>query len=212
LRRHLALAFLLLAGVIAAGCVSGPGPSPYANAVMAKNVYDVANVSSWTYAINMSAGGTSSAWNMTVNNTRVTGPEGPLDDGGEMYMTVGTVGNGMDVLYDVWWNATTYQVDRMHAKGWIGDYYQDRNVSTQQILTLPDTGLNYYFVPLQYAGTVTIKDATGKQGQLGIYTATDNSGFRVTYWAHPAIPLPVKIEMSNRNFNITMMLINYTRR
>ncbi len=204
LRHRLALAVLLLAGVIAAGCVSGTGPSPYANAVMARSIYDVANLSSWAYAVNMSAGGTSSAWNMTVNNTG--------EPGGGMHMTVGTVGNGMDVRYDVWWNATTYQVDHMHAKGWIGDYYQDRNVSTQQILTLPDTGLNYYFVPLQYAGTVTIKDANGKQGQLGVYTATDYSGFRLTYWAHPAIPLPVKIEMSNRNFNITMMLINYTRR
>jgi len=178
---------------------------------MAKNIYNVTNASSWEYAVNMSAGGTSSTWNMTVNNTRVTGPEGPLANGGEMYMTVGTVGNGMDILYDVWWNATTYKIDRMHAKGLIGDYYQDRDVSTQQIMTLPDTGLIYYFVPLQYAGAVTIKDATGKQGQLGIYTATDNKGFRLTYWAHPAVPLPVKIETTSRDVNLTMLLINYTQ-
>jgi hypothetical protein len=193
--------FLLLVALVAAGCVSGVQSSPYANAVLGKQIYNLSNVSSWKYAVTMSAGGTNSTWNMTVNNTYIPG--------GDSYMSVGTVGNGMDILYDVWYNASTYKVDRMHAKGWIGDYYQERNVSTLQIQTLPDTGLLYYFVPLQYAGAVTVRDVSGQAGQLGVYTATDTAGFRLTYWAHPAMPLPAKIEMSNRDFNITMMLISW---
>jgi hypothetical protein len=65
-------------------------------------------------------------------------------------------------------------------------------------------------VPLQYAGAVTVHDAGGQTGQLGIFTATDNRGFRLTYWAHPAMPLPAKIVMSNRDFNITMMLVDWS--
>jgi hypothetical protein len=202
LRHKLALAmFLLLVAIVAAGCVSGVQSSPYANAVTGKQIYNLSNVSSWKYAVVMAAGGANSTWNMTVNNT--------YNRYGDSYMDIGTVGNGMDIRYDVWYNATTYQVDRMHAKGWIGDYFQDRNTSSQQILTLPDTGLMYYFVPLQYAGAVTVRDASGQAGQLGVYTATDNRGFRLTYWSHPAMPVPAKIEMSNRDFNITMMLISY---
>jgi hypothetical protein len=202
LRHKLALAmFFLFVAIIAAGCVSGVQSSPYANAVMGKQIYNLSNVSSWKYAVLMSAGGANSTWNMTVNNT--------YNPGSESYMSVGTVGNGMDILYDIWYNATTYQVDRMHAKGWIGDYYQERNVSTLQIQTLPDTGLLYYLVPLQYAGAVTVRDVSGQAGQMGVYTAMDTSGFRLTYWAHPAMPLPAKIEMNSRDFNITMMLISY---
>ena len=141
---------------------------------------------------------------MTVNNTR--------DPDGEMYMTVGTVGNGMDILYNVWWNASTYMVDRMHAKGYIGDYYQDRDVSPLQIQTLPDTGLLYYYVPMQFMGNVTVKDATGKTGKLAVFSATNNHGLTLTYWAHPAMPLPPKIELTDRDFKITMSLIDYRMR
>ena len=202
MRHKLALAMLfLLVALVAAGCVSGVQSSPYANAVMGKQIYNLSNVSSWKYMVAMSAGGANSTWNMTVNNT--------YNPNGESYMDIGTLGNGMDIRYDVWYNASTYQVDRMHAKGSIGDYYQDRNTSTQQIYTLPDTGLIYYFVPLQYAGVVTVRDASGQPGQLGSFTATDNKGFRLTYWANQAMPLPAIIEMSNRDFNITMMLVDY---
>jgi hypothetical protein len=202
LRHKLALAmFFLFVAIIAAGCVSGVQSSPYDNAVMGKQIYNLSNVSSWKYAVVMSAAGTNSTWNMTVNQTA-----GPGDD---RHMEVGTVGNGMDIVYDIWYNASTYQVDRMHAKGWIGDNYQERNVSTMQVYTLPDTGLMYYFVPLQYAGAVSVRDASGQTGQLGVYTATDNKGFTLTYWAHQAMPLPAKIQMSTRDCNITMMLISY---
>ena len=150
----------------------------------------------------MSAGGANSTWNMTVNNT--------FNQDGDSYMDIGTVGNGMDIRYDVWYNGSTYQVTRMHAKGWIGDYYQERNVSTLQIQTLPDTGLLYYFVPLQYAGAVTIRDASGQDGQLGVFTASDNKGQRLTYWAHPAMPLPAMIEMNSTDCILRMMLISYS--
>ena len=190
-----------MAAIAMAGCISGMQASPYSGAVMGKQIYNMGNLSHWKYAVTMSAGGANSTWNMTVNNSR--GPDG------EMYMTVGTVGNGMDILYDVWWNATTYGVDRMHARGWIGDYFQDRNVSPLQILTLPDTGLNYYFVPFQYVGSTMVRGLNGQVGQLGVYSATDNKGFSVTYWAYPGIPLPLKVQLSNRDFNITMMLQDY---
>jgi hypothetical protein len=194
--------FFLLVAIVAAGCVSGVQSSPYANAVTGKQLYNLSNVSNWKYAVVMAAGGANSTWNMTVNQTG--------DPGGDRHMDIGTVGNGMDIRYDILYNSTTFQVDRMHAKGWIGDYYQERNVSNMQIYTLPDTGLIYYFVPLQYAGSVSVRDVSGQTGQLGVFTATDNRGFRLTYWAHPAMPLPAKIEMSNRDFNITMMLISYS--
>jgi len=184
-----------------AGCVSGMQASPYAGAVTGKQIYDLGNVTFWKYDIIMSAGGTNATWNMTVNNTK--GPDG------EMQMIVGTVGNGMDIVYDIRYNASTYKVDRMHAKGYIGDYYQDREVLPLQIQTLPDTGLLYYFVPMQYVGNVTVKDVTGKTARLAVFSATDNRGFTLTYWAHPAMPLPPKIEMTGRDFKITMNLLEY---
>jgi hypothetical protein len=180
LRYELALAVLfLLVALVAVGCVSGVQSSPYANAVMCKQIYNLSNVSSWKYMVEMSARGTNSTWNMTVNNT--------YNPRGESYMDIATLGNGMDIRYDVWYNASTYQIDRVHARGSIGNYYQDRNTSTQQIYTLPDTGLIYYFVPLQYAGVVTVQDASEQPGQLGAFTATDNKGFRLTYWANQAM-------------------------
>jgi hypothetical protein len=187
--------------IAVAGCVSGMQASPNTGAVTGKQIYDLGNVTYWKYGVVMSAGGANSTWNMTVNDTR--------DPEGEMHMTVGTVGNGMDILYNVWWNASTYRVDRMHAMGYIGDYYQDRDVSPLQIQTLPDTGLLYYFVPMQYMGNVTVKDATGKAAKLAVFSASDTSGFTLTYWAHPGMPLPPKIEMTGRDFKITMNLIDY---
>lgn len=204
MRHKLALATLFLVAVltvIVCGCVSGVQSSPYSNAVAGKEFYDLNNLSYWKYAITMSAGGANSTWNMTVNDTRNTGAE--------RYMTIGTVGNGMDIMYDIWWNATTYQISQMHARGWIGDDYQDKNVSTLQVFTLPDTGLTYYFVPFQYAGNTTVKGANGVTAPAYVYTATDNKGFSVTYWVHTRIPLPIKVEMASRDFKITMMLVDY---
>jgi hypothetical protein len=97
----------------------------------------------------------------------------------------------------------------MTAKGSIGDYYQERNVSAQQILTLPDIGLQYYYVPLQYAGNVNVRDTTGKISQLYVYTATGNAGLTLTYWIHPAMPLPAKIQLSSQDMNITMYLVGW---
>jgi hypothetical protein len=185
---------------VAAGCISGIQATP-PGSVAGRQFYDLGNLTGWKYAVNMSASGVDSSWNMTVNNTR--------GEGGERHMIVGTIGNGMDIVYDIWWNATTYQVSRMHARGWVGDDYQDRDVSTLQIYTLPDTGLTYYFVPFQHAGNVTVKGGNGAESLAYVYTAADNKGFRVTYWAHPMVPLPIKVEMSSADFKITMTLVDY---
>lgn len=201
MRHKLALALLLMLAMAVAGCVSGMQASPYAGATPGKDIYDLGNASYWKYGVVMSAGGTNSTWNLTVNNT--------VDPDGHPHMIAGTVGNGMDILYDIWWNASTYQIDRMHAKGYIGDYYQDRDVSPLQIQTLPDTGLLYYAVPLQYVGNVTVRDASGKQAKLAVFSATDRSGFTLAYWAHPGMPLPPKIVMKSQDFEITMSLLDY---
>ncbi len=204
MRHKLALAFLfLLAAGVAAGCVSGAPSGPYANAVLGKQLYNLSNASHWEYNVVMSTGSTNSTWNMTMSQT--------AEPGVERRMEIGTVGNGMDILYDVWYDTSTFQVNRMHAKGWIGDYYQERNVSTMQIQTLPDTGLLYYQVPMQYAGSVMVKDAGGQAGQLYVYTASNNRGLTLTYWIHPAIPVPVKIQLNNSDMGVilTMMLNSY---
>ncbi|WP_048198305.1 hypothetical protein [Methanocella arvoryzae] len=199
MKRELAILILLLLALLASGCVSGMQGSPYANATPGKKLYDLGNASQWAYAVNMSANETSSEWNMTVHNYA----------GSPRHMVIHTSGNGMDIIYDVWWNQTTYRVERMHANGSIGDYYQDHDVSPLQIQTLPDTGLNYYFVPFQPIRTVTARGPDGSMANLTVYAATDNQGFTVAYWIHPAVPVPAKILMSTRDFNITMMLTDY---
>jgi len=128
-----------------------------------------------------------------------------------MYMTISTVGNGMDIPYDVWWNPATYQIDRMHAKGRIGDNYQDQDTSPLQINTLPDTGLLYPFVALSYVDNVTVRDNAGHIGQLEVFTSSNGIGDSLIYWVHPGMPLPVKIQIKERNYAITMMLLNYRR-
>jgi hypothetical protein len=204
LRHKLALAFLfLLAAGVAAGCVSGAPSNSYADTIPGKQLYNLSNVSHWEYSVVMSTSGANSTWNMTMN--QMTEP------GKERHMEIGTVGNGMDILYDVWYDTSTFQVNRMHAKGWIGDYYQERNVSTMQIQTLPDTGLLYYQVPMQFAGSVMVRDVGGQAGQLNVFTASNGRGLTLTYWTHPAIPVPVKIQLNNSEMGVilTMMLDSY---
>lgn len=199
MKRELAILLFLLLVILASGCVSGMQASPYTNATAGKKLYDLGNASHWTYAVNMTASNTSSVWNMTVDNY----------GGNPRHMVVSTVGNGMDIAYDIWWNETTYQVGQMHAKGTIGDYYQDQDVSPLQINTLPDTGLTYYFVPFQPVSKVNARGLDGQAANLTLFAASDNTGFTVAYWMHPAIPLPAKILMSARDFNTTMMLTDY---
>lgn len=199
MKRELAILLFFLLVLLASGCVSGIQGSPYANATPGVKLYDLGNVSHWTYAVNMTANNTASEWNMTVDNY----------GGDPRHMVIYTIGNGMDIVYDVWWNDTTYQVERMHANGSIGDYYQDRDVSPLQIQTLPDTGLLYYWVPFQPVRNAMVKGADGQMANLTVFAATDNSGFTVAYWYHPAVPLPAKIMMSSRDVNVTMMLTDY---
>jgi hypothetical protein len=198
-KRELAILLCLLLGLLASGCVSGIQGAPYANATPGKWIFDLGNASHWTYAVNMTANGTASEWNMTVDNY----------GGSPRHMVIYTVGNGMDIDYDVWWNGTTYQVERMHANGSIGDYYQDHDVSPLQIQTLPDTGLLYYWVPFQPVRYANARGPDGSVANLTVFAATDNRGFTVAYWAHPSMPLPAKIMMSSRDYNVTMMLTDY---
>lgn len=200
MKPELPVLLILITVALIAGCLSGIQSAPYGNATSGKQLYDVDELATWKYAVIMNSSDAISTWNMTINSSQ----------GEPRHMTVGTVGNGMDILYDIWWNTTTYQISRMHAKGTIGDYYQDKDVSPMQIYTLPDVGLTYYFVPFQLAGNVTVRGVDGNLSRVNVFTAADNKGFRVTYWVHPDMPLPVKIEMTSAEFRITMMLLDYT--
>lgn len=204
-----ALAFaltILIAAVIISGCSSQIHSIPQSsgNISYGYNFYDYDKLHSWKYDINMTASNKTSSWEMTVKQY----PEA-VNDSRLRHLIVDTVGNGMNIRYDIWSNASNYRIERMHARGSIGDYYQDRDVSQLQIYTLPDLGLSYYYVPFLRIGNVTVADVDGKLAEVMVFSATDNKGFSVTYWIHPDMPLPVRVEMSEENFKITMLLTEY---
>jgi hypothetical protein len=153
----------------------------------------------------MSASGVNSTWNMTiyVKNDELNGTPA-------RYMQVLTEGNGMNITYDVWSNATTYDILRMHAKGKMGDYFQDRDTSKLQIFTLPDIGLSYYYVPFTPVKNYTANMPNGGTIPVTVYTATNNNGFSVTYWIYKRSPVPLRIEMTDKNFKITETLIEFS--
>jgi len=198
-KREIIILLLLLSALLISGCVSGLQASPYQNATAGRQLYDLGNASRWAYNVSMAADNVTSQWNMTIDNY----------GGDPRLMVVYTQGNGMDITYNVWWNASTYQVERMHARGSIGGFYQDQDVSPLQINTLPDTGLLYYFVPFQPLGMINVRSTNNQVAALYLFAATDNKGFTVAYWAHPALPVPAKIVLSDRDFNITMLLTDY---
>lgn len=191
---------ILLGILLVSGCCGQMPMSVPPGGKMGKDLYNVNSLSQWTYNVTMSSGGVNSSWDMNVTNGR---------DGGLRHTIVHTLGNGMDIVYNVWSNMTTFDIDRMHAKGTIGDYMQDRDVSKLQIYTLPDVGLSYWFVPFALVGNQTIKDPNGNLASVGVYSATDNKGFSVTYWKHPQVPVPLYVEMKDKSFRITMMLTEY---
>jgi hypothetical protein len=196
-----ALLVVIVIGVIlGAGCCGPMQMNVPPGAKMGKDLYNVNGLSQWTYNVTMSSGGVNSSWDMNVTN----GFDGDL-----RHMIVHTLGNGMNIVYNVWSNKTTFDIDRMHANGTIGDYLQDRDVSKLQIYTLPDVGLSYWFVPFTLAGNQSIRDPDGNAATVGVYSATDNKGFSVTYWKHLHVPVPLFIEMKDKNFRITMMLTGY---
>lgn len=199
MKRELAILLFLTLIFFASGCVSSVQSSPYANATAGKLLYDLGNTSHWSYAVNMTASNVSSTWNMTVDNYA----------GNPRHQVVATLGNGMDIVYDIWWNSSSYRIERMHAKGSTGGNYQDQDVSPLQINTLPDTGLVFYLVPFQPIGKMNVKNLDGQAAALTVFAATDNHGFTLEYWNHPAIPVPVKILEITKDYNITMMLTDY---
>lgn len=192
---------LILICLAVAGCTQMPAaPMNSGDVVIGHKLYNIDRLSYWKYNVTMATKDTNASWDMMVNNS--------IEDG-TRHMGVYTLGNGMDITYDVRSNVSSYKIDRMYANGTIGDYYQNREVSPLQIFTLPDTGLSYYYVPFRDMGNVTIKGTGGNEAQANVYSASDNRGFTVTYWVHPEIPAPVRIEMSTSDFEIVMMLTDY---
>jgi hypothetical protein len=201
-RAYVAVFLIIACAAIVSGCASQAQYQK--NATFGGNFYNFDKVHYWKNNVSMYANGVNATWNMTVhvrNNT--------LDGATVRYMEIVTEGNGMNITYDVWSNRTTYEVLKMHARGYIGDRFQDRDTSPQQIFTLPDVGLSYYFVPFTTIKNTTVKMPDGRNVPIVVYSASDNKGFSVTYWICPPVPVPVKVEMSDKNFRITETLIEY---
>jgi hypothetical protein len=196
-----ALAFaLIIVTALVFGCVTQAQQSPK-NATYGYKFFDFNKAHDWTYNITMSTNGTNSTWNMMVHQENET-----INGSVVRHFVILTVGNGMNITYDVFSNASTYQVTDMHAKGSTGDFYQDTDTSTLQIYTLPDFGLAYYFVPFAPVKTITVIGADGRTAPATLYSATDNKGFTVAYLANPDIPVPIKIETIDKNFKVTSLL------
>jgi len=204
LKHAYALAFaLIILAALTFGCVSSAQPSPN-NATYGYKFYDFNKAHSWTYNVTMSAGGVNSTWDMMVSQKNETVNGSIL-----RHFIVETTGNGMNITYDVWSNASTYQVTRMHAKGSTGDFYQDTDTSTLQIYTLPDFGLTYYYVPFSPVKQVTVIEQNGNTAPATLYAATDNKGFTVAYLVNPDVPVPLKIEAIDKNYKVTSMLTQF---
>ncbi len=201
-RAYVAVFLFILCAALVSGCLS-QAQLPK-NATFGGNFYDFNNVHSWKYGVVMAASGVNSTWNMTtsVKNDQLNGTPA-------RYMQVLTEGNGMNITYDVWSNATTYNILRMHAKGDIGGYFQDRDTSSLQIFTLPDIGLSYYYVPFMPVENYSVTMPNGGTIPVTIYTATNNNGFTVTYWIYKGSPVPLRVEMTDKNFKISETLLEY---
>jgi len=205
-RAYLAL-FLLAACVVAcatglAGCVSQA--QNLNNATLGVNFYNYSQVHYWKDNVTMNASNVTSTWNMTVYVRNDTLNGTPV-----RYMQILTQGNGMYITYDVWSDPKTMAVTRMHAKGYTGDYFQDKDTSVLQINTLPDVGLSYYFVPFWPIRNMTAKTPDGNIIPITVYSASDNKGLTVSYWMCPYVPVPMKAEVADPNLRITETLVEY---
>ncbi|MDI6896461.1 hypothetical protein [Methanocella conradii] len=201
-RAYLVVFLLIGCSALVSGCYSSA--EYLKNATPGSSFYNFNGIRYWKDNITMHASGVNSTWNMTIYVKNDT-----LDGKPARYMQVITEGNGMNITYDIWSNATTYEVLKMHAKGTIGDYFQDRDTSKLQIYTLPDIGLSYYFVPFWPIKSIMARMADGSIIPITVYSASDNKGFSVTYWVSPQVPVPIKVEMAEKNFKITEMLLEY---
>ncbi len=202
MKRAFLAVFMVLCAAAMSGCYSSA--EYLKNATPGSSFYNFDVVSYWKDNVTMYASGVNSTWNMTVFVRNDS-----LDGKPVRYMQVITEGNGMNITYDIWSNLTTFDVLKMHAKGSIGDYFQDRDTSKLQIYTLPDIGLSYYFVPFWPIKNVMGKTTDGRMIPITVYSAADNKGFSVTYWASPQVPVPIRVEMADKNFRITEMLVEY---
>lgn len=198
----LAVFLIILCAAMVSGCYSSA--EYLKNATPGSSFYNFNGVRYWKDSVTMYASGANSTWNMTVFVRNDT-----LDGKPVRYMQVITQGNGMDITYDIWSNLTTLEVLKMHAKGSIGDYFQDEDTSKLQIYTLPDIGLSYYFVPFWPIKNIMGRAADGSIIPITVYSASDNKGFSVTYWVSPRVPVPIRVEMADKNFKITEMLLEY---
>lgn len=205
MKRAYALVFALIICIaLVSGCTSQAEPSQK-NATAGYKFYDFNKAHTWKMNITMYASGVNSTWDMIVHQENET-----VDGSILRHFQIDTIGNGMNITYDVWSNATTYEVTRMHAKGYTGDYYEDRDTSKQQVYTLPDFGLSYYFVPFLPIRQINVVSPDGRIAPATIYAATDNKGFTVAYWINPSLPVPIKVEATDKNFKITSMLVEYS--
>lgn len=201
-RAYAAVILFLAAAALVSGCFS---QAQYPkNATLGADFYDFNRLHYWKDSVVMSANGVNATWNMTVYVANDT-----LNGTPARYLRVVSEGNGMNITYDVWSNATTYGVLRMHAKGATGDYFQDRDTAKQQIYTLPDLGLSYYFVPFPPVRSMAVRTPDGNALPVTIYSATNNVGFTVSYMISPGLPVPLKVEMADKNYRITQSLLEY---
>lgn len=192
---------LLIAGsALVSGCVSQA--LDMRNATYGKSFYDFNNVHYWEDNVVMTANGTSSSWNMTVYVKNVTYNDKPA-----LYLQVVTVGNGMNITYDVWSDPATYNVLKMHANGTIGNYSQDKDTSVLQIDTLPDVGLTFYYVPFWPVANTTARMANGNTIPVTIYSVTDNMGNSLSYMIYKGSPVPLKVEISQQTYKMEQTLI-----
>ncbi len=201
-RAYAAILLLIACAVAVSGCSTRA--QDFKNTTLGGNFYNYDKVNHWMYNVTMSASGATSAWNMTVYVKNDTFGSAPA-----RYMQILTEGNGMNITYDVWSDPKNYSVLKMHAKGTTGDYFQDKDVSTLQIGTLPDVGLSYYFVPFWAIKNGTATTASGTKIPVTVYSASDNKGLTVTYWICPYVPVPLKVEVSDSNVRIIETLIGY---
>ncbi|HEY3422094.1 MAG TPA: hypothetical protein VGK13_02970 [Methanocellaceae archaeon] len=182
------------------GCITHAQPSPN-NVTYGYKFFNFNQAHDWKYNVTMAAGGVNSTWNMSVHQENET-----INGSIMRHFIVETIGNGMNITYDVLSNASTYQVTNMHAKGSIGDFYQDKDTSTLQVNTIPDFGLIYYFVPFSPVKQITVVGQDGRTAPATLYAATDNKGFTVAYLVNPTVPVPLKIEATDKNCKVTSML------
>lgn len=201
-RAYAAVLLLIACAVVVSGCATRA--QDLKNTTLGGNFYNYDKVHKWMYNVTMTASGATSAWNMTVYVKNDTFGGAPA-----RYMQILTEGNGMNIAYDVWSDPKNYSVLRMHAKGTTGDYFQDKDVSTMQIGTLPDVGLSYYFVPFWAIKNGTANTATGTKIPVTVYSASDNKGLTVTYWVCPYVPVPLQVEVSDPNVRIVELLVGY---